>query len=310
MGAPHKIKTDVKWITDASGNVVGYQNELGKLIRIPSFVVDEQSDKALGFSDKGSLISGLSSPHPRNWFHGWAPGQSTDSNVFRDMVSGNDGIFGADLSKANAWANKLKGYVSTVDPASGVTESVIRIPGPNYDYNGGQSLLLVWIGQATPEGSDTHLMGSSNSSSTGGMAVRLLSSGRLAFVLYGGGNSRYSSTTTDNAAGKPFVASELHQFAIFVNGQTKQQSMWVDTDINVDSATLSSGDPVDTLSSNTWNIGTATPSGGTVGAAVNTLSFSAYKFLSSDKLPSTAQITAAIKAHYRDPSKPISAGAL
>lgn len=29
MGAPHKIKTDVKWITDVSGNVVGHQNELG-----------------------------------------------------------------------------------------------------------------------------------------------------------------------------------------------------------------------------------------------------------------------------------------
>lgn len=267
-------------------------------------------------SDGLSLVSGagnvspLNIAHPRYWFHGFAPTQSTDDAVFRDLVAGNNGVFGANLSKVNAWANKAKGYISNVDPISGATDSVIRIPGPNFDYNGGQSLLIWWAGQCTPEGSDTHLMGSSASSAAGGMAVRLHSTGRLSFVLYGGGNSRFSSTTTDNVAGKPFVAGEYHTFGILVNGRDKTQSMWVDGQINASELVLSSGDPVDTLSSATWNIGTAAPAGGTIGVAANTLAFAGLKFLASDTLPTIGQITAAFQALGRDPRGLLLVGAL
>lgn len=267
-------------------------------------------------SDGLSLVSGdgnvslLNIAHPRYWFHGFAPAQSTDDAVFRDMVAGNNGAFGVNLSKAQAWANKAKGYISNVDPVGGSTDSVIRIPGPNFDYASGESLLIWWAGQATPEGSEQQCMGSSGATSTGGVAIRCTSAGRLAFALYGGGSSAFSTTSTDNAAGKPFVSGEYHTFGILINGQARTQSMWVDGQTNVNELTLSSGTVIDTLSSNTWNIGTATPAGGTNGLAMNTLAFAGLKFLATDALPSIGQITAVMQALGRSPGGLVLAGAL
>lgn len=302
-----KIGPGDQWLFDSDGNLVGARNPQMKGLdfRPPRFSADGTS-----LVDGAGNRSPLLIPHPRYWFHGFAPDQSTDDAKFRDIVTGNHGVFGVDLSIANAWANKAKGYVSNVDPAGGVTDSVIRMPGPNFDYNGGDSLFIMWAGQVTPEGSDSHMMGSSASSAAGGMAVRLLTSGRLQFVLYGGGASRFSSTTTDNAAGKPFVAAELHSFGIFVDGVNKQQSMWVDGQINVSQATLSSGDACDTLSSATWNIGTAAPAGGTTGAAVKTLAFAGLKVLATDTMPTIAQLTAVMQAFDRQPRGIVLAGSL
>ena len=227
-------------------------------------------------------------------------------------MAGNHGVFGANLSRAQAWANRGSGYVSTVDPASGVTDSVIRIPGPNYDYAGGESLFVMWAGQVTPEGSDMSLMGTSASTSANGVRIRANSSGRLSFVLYDTTpTSAFSTTSTDNALGKPFVASERHSFAIFIDGRNRLQYMWIDGLINVNALALSSGTSVDTLSSGTWNIGAASQSpGGTEGIASKTLAFAGFKFLATDDLPAVADLTAVAQAFDRDPSALVAQGAM
>lgn len=250
-------------------------------------------------------------PHPRYWFHGSAVRQSADDGVFRDMVAGNHGVFGANLSRANAWTNRGSGYVSTVDPTGGSTDSVIRIPGPNFDYAGGESLFIMWAGQVTPEGSDASLMGTSGSTSAKGVRIRANSSGRLSFVLYDTTpTSAFSTTSTDNALGKPFVAGERHSFAIFIDGKNRFQYMWIDGMINV-SQILSSGTSVDTLSSGTWNIGSASPSpGGTEGIASKTLAFAGFKFLATDDLPAVADLTAVAQAFDNDPSALVAQGAM
>ena len=265
---------------------------------------------AVGLNDPFRTIP-LNVAHPRYWFHGCATLQGGDDGVFRDMVAGNNGAFGANLSRSQAWANRGAGYISTVDPVGGSTDSVIRIPGPNWDYANGQSLLILWSGQVTPEGSDADLMGTSNGTSYNGIRVRANSDGRLAFVLYDTvPTSAFSTTSTNNAAGKPFVSGELHSFALFIDGQNRQQSFWVDNDINVSPLAISSGTSVNTLSSATWNIGTAAPVGGTIGVATKTLAFAGLKFLATDALPTTAQITAVVQAFNRDPRGLILAGAL
>lgn len=270
------------------------------------------------FSDDGSsLVDGggnaypLNIAHPRYWFHGCATLQAADDGVFRDMVAGNNGAFGVNLSRAQAWANRDKGYISNIDPVGGSTDSVIRIPGPNWDYANGESLLIMWSGQVTPEGSDADLMGTSNGTSANGIRVRANANARLSFVLYDTTpTSAFSTTSTDNAAGKPFVAGELHSFALFIDGQNRQQSFWVDSDINVSPLAISAGVSVNTLSSATWNIGTAAPAGGTIGIAAKTLAFAGLKFLATDTLPTTQKITAAVQAFNRDPRGLILAGAL
>lgn len=260
-----------------------------------------------------SLVSGDGIvPHPRYWFHGSAVRQSADDGVFRDMVAGNHGVFGANLSRANAWTNRGSGYVSTVDPVGGSTDSVIRIPGPNFDYAGGESLFIMWAGQVTPEGSDASLMGTSASTSANGVRIRANSTGRLSFVLYDTTpTSAYSTTSTDNALGKPFVSGERHSFAIFIDGRNRLQYMWVDGLINVNGLALSSGTSVDTLSSGTWNIGAASQSpGGTEGIATKTLAFAGFKFLATDDLPAIADLTAVAQAFDNDPSALVAQGAM
>jgi len=251
-------------------------------------------------------------PHPRYWFHGSAVRQSADDGVFRDMVSGNHGTFGANLSRANAWTNRGSGYVSTVDPTGGSTDSVIRIPGPNFDYAGGESLFIMWAGQVTPEGSDASLMGTSVSTSANGVRIRAGSTGRLSFVLYDTTpTSAFSTTSTDNALGKPFVSGERHSFAIFIDGRNRRQYMWIDGLINVNALTLSSGTSVDTLSSGTWNIGSGSQSpGGSEGIASKTLAFAGFKFLATDDLPAIADLTAVAQAFDNDPSALVAQGAM
>lgn len=251
-------------------------------------------------------------PHPRYWFHGSAVRQAADDGVFRDMVAGNHGVFGANLSRANAWTNRGSGYVSTVDPIGGSTDSVIRIPGPNFDYAGGESLFIMWAGQVTPEGSDASLMGTSVSTSANGVRIRAGSTGRLSFVLYDTTpTSAFSTTSTDNALGKPFVSGERHSFAIFIDGRNRLQYMWIDGLINVNALTLSSGASVNTLSSGTWNIGSGSQSpGGTEGIASKTLAFAGFKFLATDDLPAIADLTAVAQAFDRDPSALVAQGAM
>ena len=271
---------------DSSGNVTGLVGPDGAIINLPIV-------------------------HPRYWFHGAAALQCVDDAVFRDLVAGNDGAFGANLSVANAWTAIANGYVSTIDPVGGSTDSVIRIPGPNFDYMGQESLLIFWVGQVTPEGSDTDLMGTSSSTSNNGVRVRCNSTGRLTFSMYDTApTSRFGTTTTDNAAGKPFVAGERHSFALLIDGQNRLQYMWVDGQINVNAVTISSAADVDTLSSATWNIGTASPAGGTTGVATKTQAFAGLKFLGTDTLPAIASITAVAQAFHRNPSALILAGAL
>ena len=89
--------------------------------------------------------------HPKTYFQGAAGGQAVADGKFFDVAAGNHGVFGRDLSRAQAWANLGSGYISTVDPVVSFTDSVIRIPAPNFDYAGGESLLVFWAGQVTPD---------------------------------------------------------------------------------------------------------------------------------------------------------------
>lgn len=277
-------------------------------------VLDLHGREQLGLSAAQVVeVVGAVAPHPRYWFHGAAAGHTADEPVFRDLVSGNHAIMGANLSKAQAWANA--GYVSTIDPTGGSTDSVLRIPAPNFSYMAQESLFILWAGVIVPEGSDTDIMGTSASNAANGVRVRCTSTGRLTFTLYSstGPTSRFGTTTTDTAAGKPFVAGERHTFGLFIDGVNRRQSMWVDGLININEFVLSSGDDVDTLSAATWNIGTAAPVGGassTTGCATKTQAFAGFKFLAADTQPTLAQLTAVAQAFHRHPSALISRGAM
>jgi hypothetical protein len=249
--------------------------------------------------------------HPKTYFQGAAGGHAVADGRFFDVAAGNHGVFGANLSRAQAWANLGSGYISTIDPVVSFTDSVIRIPGPNFDYAGGESLLIFWAGQVTPD-ADVTIMGTSFGSTASGVRVRAKSTGRLDFAVYqAGGANAFSSATTDTAAGKPFVAGETHSFGIWLNGNTRTHAVLVDEVVNVAETSFGAGATIDCLTTNTWNIGAGSASpGGTEGIATNTAALLLMRWGPTDTLPTLAKITAAMQQWRASPRRTILPGAL
>jgi len=272
---------------DAAGNVIGLNN--------PS---------------SGGLIPLSAAVSPFYHFHGFAGNQLAGDPKFFDLAAGNHGVFGANLSNSAAWSNA--GYVSTVDPAAGVTDSVIRIPSLNFDYSGGEKLIVWWLGAATPEGADVTLMGDGSNTTAGnqGVRIRMTTAGKLSNVLYGQGNSAFSGTTT----GAPFDGS-LHSFSVMFDGATKKYGMWVDDvlDASIPNsyAQLAAGVDVDTRTTNTFNIGASSRSpGGTEGSAVKTRALVILRLPAAKSVPLASELTSLFTALRANAGKPIAYGAI
>lgn len=259
------------------------------------------------------LIGDGSSPFVNSayLFHGCAAIQAAGDTLFRDMSGANNGTFGANLSRTQAWAARASGFISTVNPAGAAEDSVLKIPGPNLDYSAGESLLILWAGQVTPEGSNAHLMGTAGDPSEKGVTLQVQTTGELLVRLYNASTNSDITTTTTTAAGRPFVTGETHSFAVFIDGQSRVGSVWVDEVINRDSISINSGEAFDTLSSAVWTIGKARPVDlSTTGIATATQYFLMLKFGATDALPTNAQILAAAKQVRASPHALLLPGAL
>lgn len=258
-----------------------------------------------GITRNVNTITSTASPY--YFFHGEAAGDVGESK-FND-ISGklNDGVFGANLSIANAWTNA--GYVSTVDPAGGATNSVIRIPAVNLDYNAGESLFGIWIGIITPEGSNVEFMGDGGFSTTyPGWGVRVTTAGKAQLKLADATNTYFSGTTTATA----FAAATLGSCGFLINGTAKTASIWVNEVLDVNATSLNSGNAIDTRTTNTVNIGTTLPAAAasTTGIATQTRALALLRFGAGVAVPSLATLTALQVDFRNDPTKRISAAAL
>lgn len=235
---------EANFVTDADGNVTGLASPDGSVAA---------SFRTLGYH-----------------FHGWAPGQGNRDAKFYDRSGQlNDGEFGANLTAATAWGTA--GFVATTNPAS--TATAIRIPSLGFDYLGGESLLLFWKGQLTPEGSDATLIGDTTSS-TNGIRIFCTSTGKIKVNLYqaSGALSRFGGIT----AGTVGATGETHSFALAIDGTTAKHKFWVDgaADANFTSGdgflTLGSGGTIDTTNTLTINVGTGASGSTTDGMATLT----------------------------------------
>ena len=240
-------------------------------------------------------------------FHGAASVQCADDPRFFDMSGTNDGVFGAHLSVANAWTNP--GYVSTVDPIGGSTDSVIRIPSLNYDYDGGEKLIVWWCGKATAEGADATFMGDSYGTAVPGVRVRARSTGKVDVVCYGGGVGRYSPTSTATV-----FDGAIRDFGFVIDGASRKYGVWVDGvfDAALGGALGNMGaGSADTRTSNTWQIGAGSAApGGTDGIVVRTRGLVIIRLPASRALPAVGDLTTIFKQLRANPSALILAGAL
>jgi len=285
-----------------------------RMLRNPAFVeVDTEvvrADRETGALSMGGAALPSAAVHHATHFHGFAGLQFAGDTKFYDMAAGNHGGFGAHLSVANAWAQA--GYVSSLDPATGATDSVIRIPPLNFDYNGGQKLIVWWLGAASPEASDVTLMGDCPfaQAAVGGVRIRAKSTGKADLVLYGSGSiSRYGG-----ASSATVFDGTLHSFALALDGGAKKYGMWCDEVyepvFGAQYSSFSTGAGADTRSTNTWNLGAASAApGGTEGMAIKTRGLLLMRLQAHEAMPSVATLTNLFKQLRANPGRAVSEGA-
>ncbi len=234
------------------------------------------------------------------YFHGFAGGQTTSDAKFYDRSgAGNHGVFGANLSVANAWANA--GFVSTVDPAGGTEDSVIRMPPLNFDFAGGEKLILWWLGKITAEGSNASWIGDGNFNiSQAGVRIRMNSTGTTQLALSDGAAQDFSLTSAVVGDGT------LRSMCWAVDGTTKSYGMWIDEVMNAAHdgkyaaiTTIAR----DTRTNNTFNIGCPAPkpSASTDGIACQTRALAILRLSASDYMPPPSHLTRILEALRANP---------
>jgi hypothetical protein len=236
-------------------------------------------------------------------FHGFAGQQIIGDPSFFD-ISGNkhDGLFGANLSNASAWANP--GYVSTVNPAAGVTDSVIRMPNLNFNYNGGEKLILWWLGKVTPEAAGTYMMGDGGvTGSSPGVRIRINTNGTSQITVIDAVSSGFSGSSVVVADGN------LHCMAWVLDGAARKFATWVDAApapfLNGGYSPFNPAMSFDTRNNNSFQIGSSSPksAASTDGIATQTRAFVMLKLGPDDPIPTVAQLTTLFQSLRRDPGK-------
>lgn len=251
----------------------------------------------------------LEALHPYYHFHGFAGDQAADDSVFYDKSGINHAVRGANLSVSQLWTT-APGYASTIDPVTGLTDSVLRIPAINFDYSSGEKLIVWMLGKWTPEGDETGMIGDGYNTPAGrrGWQIRVMPTGKVQPVLRGA-TSGFGGALTST----PFDGT-LRDFGVVLDGQAKKYCVWIDgvVDTFFSSAylTFSNGTDFDTKSTNTVNIGSVTPApGDTTGIATTVRACVILRLPASYAVPTVASMTAAFKQLRANPGKLLLANA-
>lgn len=300
MGAPHKIKTDVKWITDSSGNVAGYQNELGAFTHIPSVLSNTKSKpRSLLIGD--SQVA-LGSVHPNLWAQYSATALCVDDPKVLDL-SGNErhAVRGAQLSIANM--NSAPGYFKTLLASSNGDDPALLLPSINYDLNGGEFLFIWALFKMSAPASDGHILANSASSSANGFRLRAKSTGYIDFSIYSttGAVASFSGNSIN-----ALLDNTLHSVAVGLNGKTGVGSMWEDEVLT--RATLNFTTPCDTRESAPLRIGASvtTPTVIAHTSANQLRGMVIMRWTAADETPALADLTALQNKLRRDPGRVVS----
>jgi hypothetical protein len=250
-----------------------------------------------------------SDAHSRYYCHLYAGDQVADDGVVYDQSGAlSHAVRGANLSVANLWVSS--GYFSTDNPASGTPDSGLVMPPLNYDYNGGEELLLVWLGKITPEAAAaTMLSDSPNSAGLNGFRLRCQPTGKFSFWLQENGSTNAwaagdSSTVLGDGA--------LHQYAILISGKRKQYWTWEDGVAVVTAGAIKSGAAIDTRTSSNVYIGKDASTSGVeaIGLATKTRALTMLRFSAADPQVDVAKAFAVVKALRASPAQLVKQGAM
>lgn len=205
-----------------------------------------------------SEIANIAAIRGSDGYHyaGWARDQiATATKLFDQSGNGNDAALQAGVSAATAWATA--GLFTMPNPTG--TTDLAEIPTLDFDYAGGETLLLFWRGFATPEGSDMPLLGDTGDGSATtrqGLNLICTSAGKMKFWLRDSAGALSASGTSTSTC---FEAAVEHTLAVCLDGLTRKYAFYVDgvreSAFVPNFLTFASGATPDTISGRTLKLG-------------------------------------------------------
>lgn len=205
-----------------------------------------------------SEIANIAAIRGSDGYHyaGWSRDQiATTTKLFDQSGNGNDAALQAGVSAATAWATA--GLFTMPNPTG--TTDLAEIPTLDFDYAGGETLLLFWRGFATPEGSDMPLLGDTGDGSATtrqGLNLICTSAGKMKFWLRDSAGALSASGTSTATC---FEAAVEHTLAVCLDGLTRKYAFYVDgvreSAFVPNFLTFASGATPDTISGRTLKLG-------------------------------------------------------
>lgn len=205
-----------------------------------------------------SEIANIAAIRGSDGYHyaGWSRDQiATTAKLFDQSGNGNDAALQAGVSAATAWATA--GLFTMPNPTG--TTGLAEIPTLDFDYAGGETLLLFWRGFATPEGSDMPLLGDTGDGSATtrqGLNLICTSAGKMKFWLRDSAGALSASGTSIATC---FEAAVEHTLAVCLDGLTRKYAFYVDgvreSAFVPNFLTFASGATPDTISGRTLKLG-------------------------------------------------------
>jgi hypothetical protein len=253
--------------------------------------------------------------HPRYFTHLFAGAQLPDDAMVYDISgAGSHAQRETDLTVSALWTTAA-GYASTLDTAAvdGQRLRRLKLPALNWDWLGGESLLIWWLGKCAAEGSSTNLMGNCRGAAgENGFRVRVASTGALGLTMSEGATATTTFTTSTLL---PFDGA-LHSIGFWFDGRERKGYSYVDETVQVNGNTPT-GDMLPTaaqvaagtdrliLGGDSLLTGSATSS-----IAQSTRAFVILKFAATDTLPTAEQVRQAMMQLRAAPHRPIVRGGL
>lgn len=235
--------------------------------------------------------------HPNLWCDLTAANLvSDDPQVLDGSGAGRHAVRGIALPVADLHAEP--GYFSTLKgtgSAQATLDTALHMPSINFDYDGGEALLVVVTFKAPVPAADESMLGNAGSSSANGFRLRLRSGVGAGYCDFGMYSTTGAVASLSGIGLTVLVDDTPHQYAVLMNGQTKNRSMWEDGVLTRPNfGALAS---CDTRESAGLHLGATqiNPSSAANTAAINFRRVTIFRWGPTDTVPELAAITTVVQ---------------
>ena len=294
-----------QYAVDALEGTVEFSEDVVSTSSNPLASFSTNSDGSIaGLVDGAGNMYPLGVVHPNLWAQFSATTLCADDGAVLDLSgNANHATRGANLSIAQM--NGVPGYYSTLLAGTNGHDPALRMPSINFDYDGGEILLVVSLLKMPAPGADGVLIANAPSASFNGFRIRTRTTGYLDVGLYSTtGSVAFLSGNCINV----MLDNTMHQFATLISGRTQQGWMWEDCALTRE--TIAFPPTCDTRESVSLNFGCtlAVPTVIAHTSATQQRGTVIMRWGPNDPQPAIADITSLLAKLRRDPGRVVTMG--